>query len=587
MPITLADAVVFLSAEDSQLKKDLNQTEKGTASFFKSFGSKANLLMTGAIAAGAATATAALVQVGKTAFDVAFEMDNLERSFEKTLGVSSERAQELGDIVQDVYVRGLGDSLTDVAGAVTEVNQALGEFDLGDTEIEQLTADVLLLSETFDVDLSEAVRTTSILMKSGLAGDGREALDIMTAGFQNGLNVSDDLLDTLNEYAEDFARLGLTADETLTILNNGLNAGVFNTDKIADAMNEFGIRVKEVDIVEDIGEINEELGELILSFQRGEISEFELFNTAITLLENMEDPMARNQAGIMLFGTMWEDLGEDAILALNDIDQGMIETSGTTEQLGEKTKSLNQRFEILKRRGKVALEPLGEKMISLLEDVFPTFELGILNLISLVDNFGLKWQIALSIGETTIETLAKKAASAIFGLEETKPQDLADEQGWYFDPGSNAWRNLNAPGTEFLTRGGPVITPEMKAAQSQPLTAWQYDTHGNLISQPPLTPEQIEAVGPGGFDTNDNGGLFQAGTPFGVGDIPFEIFVPNQNGNAITPDQLAQAMQGGGGGGSQIQNLNVYVSGGADGEETAQNIINGLRLKGIQIGGAG
>jgi TP901 family phage tail tape measure protein len=596
MPITLADAVVRLSADATQLNKDLSKAETQTTSFFKSFGSKANLLMAGAIAGGAAAATGALIQVGKTAVNVAFEMDNLERSFEQTLGVTTERAQQLGDIVQDVYVRGLGDSLTQVGEAVEAVNLGLGDLGIDDTGIEQITGDVLLLSDAFGVDLNEAVRTTSILMKTGLAKDSQEALDIMTAGFQNGLNVSDDLLDTLNEYSEDFARMGLTADETLGILNAGLDAGVLNTDKIADAMNEFGIRVKEADIVENIGEINTEMSELLASFQRGDISEFDLFTTAISLLEEIEDPIERNTIGVMLFGSMWEDLGADAILALNDVDESLIKTNGATKELGESVgTSLPERFERLKRRATIALEPFGERLITLAETQIPHLESALGGLIQVIDNLGLAWGVALDIGEFALDTLAKKAAKAVFGMEEKETQFRVDEDGWFFDESAGFWGNVNAPGSLFTTKGGPPLSVPSAGATlgavdsstgqafgaTAPPAGFVGGIGGFAGSAPTAqTPTVFAGQNP---NLRDNGGEFGAFEPFGVGkDMPFEIIVPNQAGNAITPDQLAEAMQGGG---TRIDTVNITVMAGEDGEETARNLIAGLRSKGIQVGG--
>ncbi len=36
-------------------------------------------------------------------------------------------------------------------------------------------------------------------------------------------------------------------------------------------------------------------------------------------LFEIEDPLLRNQTGVSLYGTMWEDMGEKAVLSLTNI----------------------------------------------------------------------------------------------------------------------------------------------------------------------------------------------------------------------------------------------------------------------------
>lgn len=46
------------------------------------------------------------------------------------------------------------------------------------------------------------------------------------------------------------------------------------------------------------------------------------FQDTVRALAAMEDPLEQNIAGTDLFGTMWEDLGPEAVAALAEIEEG-------------------------------------------------------------------------------------------------------------------------------------------------------------------------------------------------------------------------------------------------------------------------
>ena len=78
-----------------------------------------------------------------------------------------------------------------------------------------------------------------------------------------------------------------------------------------------------------------------------------------------------------LLGTQFEDLGLDAVLAIDTTNTKLGELSGSTEKLDAQYDTLPQKFEALKRRALVALSPIGDKLLDLAEDVFPILEAAI------------------------------------------------------------------------------------------------------------------------------------------------------------------------------------------------------------------
>jgi hypothetical protein len=243
--------------------------------------------------------------------------------------------------------------------------------DLSPDEMIFLTKATQDLSQAFGVDMDEALRTVSILMKTGVAKDSRDALNILTAGFQNGLNVSDDLLDTLNEYSDDFADLGLTGGEVLGLLNTGLEAGALNTDKLGDALNEFGVNLRDPAIGDSLRDIDMELFGIFDQFQKGEQTERQALDGMLRRLNAIEDPIKRDQAGVMLFRSMWEDLGETSILALSDMEAGVLDTTDAVEDLQAQNQTFSTQWQLALRQIQVALIPIGERIIALANVALP------------------------------------------------------------------------------------------------------------------------------------------------------------------------------------------------------------------------
>ena len=57
------------------------------------------------------------------------------------------------------------------------------------------------------------------------------------------------------------------------------------------------------------------------------------FKTIVDALGAMDDPIKQNEAGVNLFGTMWEDLGADAVNALGDISNSAYDCAGAMDEI--------------------------------------------------------------------------------------------------------------------------------------------------------------------------------------------------------------------------------------------------------------
>ena len=79
-----------------------------------------------------------------------------------------------------------------------------------------------------------------------------EAFDLMAKGAQNGLDKSGELADNIAEYGPLWEQAGFSAKEMFTIMQNGLESGAYNLDKVNDFVKEFGISLADGRIEENL-----------------------------------------------------------------------------------------------------------------------------------------------------------------------------------------------------------------------------------------------------------------------------------------------------------------------------------------------
>ena len=200
----------------------------------------------------------------------------------------------------------------------------------------------------------------------------QKAMDLIATGAQNGLDFSGELIDSINEYSVQFAKVGLDADDMFKIMQKGAESGAFNLDKIGDAIKEMSIRVVDGSDTTAAGfaAIGLNADEMAAKFAAGGDSAKEAFNETIAALAGMDDPLQQNIAGVNLFGTMWEDLGPDVVTQLADIEKGTYSTKDAMDTLKEaKYDDLGSMLEGIGRTLETALLPLGEALIPVIQEI--------------------------------------------------------------------------------------------------------------------------------------------------------------------------------------------------------------------------
>ena len=154
------------------------------------------------------------------------------------IGLSPEESARIGKIAGGLYGNAYGEDLGQVNDAIDGIKVNIGDLGkFSNAELTGMGAKALDLSKIMDEDVGRVTRGVGQLMRNGLAKDGTEAFDLITAASQKlPKEMRGELLDTIEEYSADFSSLGITGPQAMGALSASVKAGARNTDLAADAL---------------------------------------------------------------------------------------------------------------------------------------------------------------------------------------------------------------------------------------------------------------------------------------------------------------------------------------------------------------
>ena len=352
-----------------EISPTLGKTLDGVASKLDGVAGKAALTgaAIGAIGVGTAVAVGkAIVELGKLGDEYNTAMNDMAA----TTGLAGDELAGMGDVMKDVYKGGFGESMEDVASGISEIYRQTG---LVEEELAETTKGAYALQKTFGYEVTESARAAKAMMTNfGISGE--EAMNMIAAGAQNGLDFSGEMIDSINEYSVQFAKLGFSADDMFNIFQQGADSGAWNLDKVGDAVKEFSIR--SIDGSETTKHAFEALGlnskEMMATFAAGGEDASIAFQGVITALMDMDDEVQRDALGVELFGTQWEDLGVEAMQAMADMQDGAYTTKDAIGGIMDvKYNNIGDAFEAVKRQAEVSLLPMATTVANAFVKIAP------------------------------------------------------------------------------------------------------------------------------------------------------------------------------------------------------------------------
>ena len=267
-----------------------------------------------------------------------------------------------------------------VADAVILVRDNLKGLD--DVTLENIASQALVLEETYGIDMAESLRGVNGLMQH-FGTDAQTAMDMLVAGTQNGLDKTNELGDNLSEYSGKFAEAGYSVEEYFQILQNGLDGGAYNLDKVNDAINEVTTKLADGSIADSMSKINEETGQLeegtgkwsqsvedtFRKWQNGEATQKQVIDAIVEDIKSTENQQDKLNKAALAFGSMGEDGGAKFVESLSSVGDAYTDVTGKAQELQDNTTTSAQKMEAAMRKVSDAFAPIGEDIAEILTPV--------------------------------------------------------------------------------------------------------------------------------------------------------------------------------------------------------------------------
>ena len=207
---------------------------------------------------------------------------------------------------------------------------------LSGNELKQFRNEVQAISDTFGKDFRETLNTANALTRQfGISTD--EAVSLLKEGLISGADVSGAFLQNVREYSTFFKEAGLNADEFIAIVSQTNKDGLFS-DKGIDAIKEATIRLREMTTatstaLENIGLDSKQVQKDLVS---GSKTIFDVIREISARLGELPENSAAVGAAIAdIFGGPGEDAGLQYLKTLKDIDTSMQTVMKSSGELGE------------------------------------------------------------------------------------------------------------------------------------------------------------------------------------------------------------------------------------------------------------
>lgn len=270
-----------------------------------------------------------------------------------------------------------------------------------------------------------------------------------------------------------------------------------NADKIAEYSSALETAKTNLQILESAGNgAKGTIEELQAKFAAGGESARQATDEVLQALFDMDDQVAQNQAGVDLFGTMWEDLGIDGVKALMDVKGSADKTKTSMQDIKDiKYSDIESDWESLGRTIKTdIISPIGK-------DLYPTAKKAISWTSEHLDDLeiiieGLAKQVAIVWG-------AKKARELTTGITNLigtyKTLTTATNIATTAQEGLNTAQALNVIGV--ITT---LVIGLISAVQTYNELEWSNSEAGKFCAELDEAKEKLEETTQGITDTLKN-----------------------------------------------------------------------------------
>ena len=282
--------------------------------------------------AGATTAAGFLIdkiaEIGREAIEQANIVREQCMLMQAAFRISPEEAGETVGIAKDLYMRDIAESLEEASQIVRNVKSYLPDGE----DLATVSSYAAAIQKAYGVDSQESMKTATIMaQKFGVSI--AEAYDVLAATMSTSPAEASNISDTLKEFSVQFSDLGYTAQETGAIIAQSIDQGVWDVNKVGDAFKEANVRISEGsdEVRNALANMGLNAQSIVDAINAGDAAG--ALDIVIDKLGEVENATEQNKYGLAIFGTMWEDLGSEQILALGTAVKTLEDVSGAISEV--------------------------------------------------------------------------------------------------------------------------------------------------------------------------------------------------------------------------------------------------------------
>ena len=277
-------------------------------------------------------------------FEKAMDMSEVDTVIEMTLDIPNESKQAIKNAIKTV-----GGYIDDNEAALEGVRKQFQlNASLTDEDNTRIVKGAGAIAKAYSsIDFTELIQETHE-MALGMEMTHDEALGMTKALLDVGF--PPDQLDIITEYGQQLTRAGYNAEDIQAIFAAGVETGTWNIDVLLDGLKEGRIILAEYgagvdDATKDIlkgtdisAKQLEKWGKAVAG--GGEEGKNAMLDVA-DALSKVKDETKKNELGVKLYGTLWEENGENLIHTLLGAKDHTLDLAEGQRQLNEDTAKLD------------------------------------------------------------------------------------------------------------------------------------------------------------------------------------------------------------------------------------------------------
>ncbi|SME70770.1 Chromosome partition protein Smc [Bacillus cereus] len=300
-----------------------------------------------------------------TAVEKAMDMSKLKTKIDITFDVPESSKKSVEEAIRGVTAYGV-----DAEASLEGVRRqwALNK-DISDEANAAIVRGAAAISASYEgIDFTELIQETyEIGNELGITQDS--ALGMVDALLKMGF--PPEQLDIIAEYGSQLTRAGFKAEEVQAIMEAGVETGSWNIDNLLDGLKEGRIQLTEFaqgadkalkEALDGSGIATEQIEKWGASVAKGGRDGAAAMVEVAKAIDGIEDPVKKNQVGVKVLATMFEDQGQNLTNTLIRASEKTVDLQKNQDNLNESVKKLdaNPVVKFQKAMGdlQMALEPI-------------------------------------------------------------------------------------------------------------------------------------------------------------------------------------------------------------------------------------